>query len=76
MGTVSLFRIPLSTNMTVEQALHSAVVDAKDGNIQDVMIIGYDENGGLYIRSSELNCAQAMFMANKAFRWAESGGEF
>jgi len=76
MAIVSFFRIPLSTNMTVEQALHSALVDAKDGNIQDVIIIGYDENGELYIRSSELNCAQAMFMANKAMRWAESGGEF
>jgi hypothetical protein len=61
--------------MTAEQALRSALVDAADNWLTDVLIIGYDKDGDLFIRSSRLNCAQAMFMANKAMRWAESGGE-
>ena len=56
------------------QALHSALADAENG-MQDVLIIGYDAEGDLYIRSSAMNCSEAFFMANKAMRWAESGGE-
>ena len=43
--------------------------------MQDVLIIGYDADGCLYIRSSQMTCAEAFFMANKAMRWAECGGE-
>lgn len=62
-----------NTSMTPIQALHSAFVDAENG-MQDVLIIGYDAEGELYIRSSKMTCAEAFFMANKAMRWAESGG--
>lgn len=71
----NLIRLAPSTTMTAEQALQSALVDAESKHLQDVLIIGYDEDGDLFIRSSRLTCAEAMFMANKAFRWAESGGE-
>ena len=64
-----------NTNMTPVQALHSALADAENNRIQDVLIIGYDADGCLYIRSSKMTCAEAFFMANKAMRWAESGGE-
>lgn len=60
--------------MTTEQALHSALADAESGYLTDVLVIGYSENGGLYIRSSKLTCAEALFMANKARIWAETGG--
>jgi len=63
------------TNMTPIQALNSALADAEQNRIQDVLIVAYDENGDLYIRSSKLTCAEALFMANEAMRWAESGGE-
>lgn len=63
-----------SENMTPKQALFSALAEADEG-LQDVLIIGYDANGCLFIRSSEMTCAEAMFLANKAMRWAESGGE-
>lgn len=72
----NLIRLPPTTTMTAEQALESALVDARENGLQDVLIIGYDCDGDLFIRSSRLNCAQALFMANKAMRWAESGGEF
>ncbi len=72
----NLIRLPPTTTMTAEQALESALVDAKGPHLQDVLIIGYDESGDLFIRSSRLTCAEALFLANKAMRWAESGGEF
>lgn len=62
-----------NTTMTPVQALHSALADAEKG-LQDVLIIAYDAQGALYIRSSRMTCAEALFMANKAMRWAESGG--
>jgi len=62
--------------MTPAQALHSAIADAENGcGLQDVLIVAYDADGCLYIRSSKMTCAEAFFMANKAMRWAESGGE-
>jgi hypothetical protein len=60
--------------MSPVQALHSAMADAEDNGMQDVLIIAYDANGDLYIRSSKMTCSEAFFMANKAMRWAESGG--
>jgi hypothetical protein len=63
-----------NTSMTPIQAIHSALADAENG-LQDVLIIAYDAEGDLYIRSSKMTCAEAFFMANKAMRWAESGGQ-
>lgn len=71
----NLIRLPPTTTMTAQQALESALVDAESNHLSDVLICGYDENGDLYIRSSRLTCAEAFFMANKAMRWAENGGE-
>lgn len=72
----NLIRLPPSTSMTAQQALESALVDAESNHLVDVLICGYDEDGDLYIRSSRLTCAQAFFMAHKAARWAQEGGEF
>ena len=60
--------------MTARQALDSAIIDAESDWLTDVLIIGYTESGELFVRSSRMNCAQALFLANKAARWAESGG--
>lgn len=64
-----------NTTMTPVQALHFALADAEDRGMQDVLVIAYDADGDLYIRSSRMTCAEAFFLANKAMRWAESGGE-
>ena len=66
---------PSSTNMTPTQAVSSALADAESGYLTDVLIIGYSELGGLYVRSSKLTCAEALFLANKAMKWAEPGGQ-
>ena len=71
----NLLRLPPTTTMTAQQALESALVDAVDNHLKDVLICGYTKDGVLYIRSSRLTCAEAFFLANKAARWAESGGE-
>lgn len=70
----NLIRLPATTTMTAEQALQSALVDAESNHLQDVLIIGYDAEGDLYIRSSRISCAQAFFLAHKAARWAQEGG--
>jgi len=70
----NLIRLPPTTTMTAEQALQSALVDAESKHLTDVLICGYDSDGDLYIRSSRMTCSEAMFLATKAARWAESGG--
>jgi hypothetical protein len=71
----NLIRLPPTTTMTAEQALHTALKDAEIKDLVDVMIIGYDKDEEFYIISSRLTCAQSLFLAIKAMRWAESGGE-
>lgn len=70
----NLIRLPPTTSMTAEQALASAMTDAEEGNLKDVLIIGYTESGELFVRSSRLTCAEAFFLASKAARWAQEGG--
>ena len=55
----------------MEQALETA----KNDELTDVLIAGYDKEGALCIRSSRMTCAEALFLANKMARWAESGGQ-
>jgi hypothetical protein len=70
----NLIRLPATTTMTAEQALQSALVDAEESHLQDVLIMGYTVDGTLYIRSSRLTCSEAFFLASKAARWAQEGG--
>jgi len=70
--SAALFSLPASTTMNAQQALQSALSQVMP--LTDVLIIGYDSDGDLFIRSSRMTCAEALFMATKAMRWAESGG--
>ena len=70
----NILRLPPSTTMTAEQALRSALVDAEVKHLCDVLIIGYDEDGSTYIRSSRLTRAEAFFLAHRAAEWVVSGG--
>ena len=60
--------------MTAQQAIESALVDTESNHLKDVLICGYDADGGLYIRSSRLTCSEAFFLASKAALWAQNGG--
>ena len=70
----NLIRLEPTTTMTAQQALASCMTDAESGHLADVLIVGYDEDGELFIRSSRLTCAEAFFLASKAARWAQEGG--
>jgi len=48
-----------STTMSVEQALRYVL---QEDNLKDVIIIGYDPDGQLVIRSSAMSREQALFM--------------
>lgn len=68
----NLLKLPVSPiNMTADQALQNAL---DTNEFADVLIIGYNKDGALMVRSSRLSCAEALFLANKAARYAESGG--
>ena len=57
-------RLPPSTTYTVEQALLEAAADAS--NIQQVMILGRDTDGELFILSSRMDCGTALWLLKEA----------
>lgn len=67
----AIFRLPASATFTPEQALN----DALTLGLTDVLVIGYDQDGDLAIRSSRMTCAEAAFLTEKAKQWAMSGGQ-
>ena len=71
MNNENVISLPASTNYTAEQALQSAL----QMELTDVMIIGYDFEGCLFVRSSKMTRAEGLFMAEKAKHWAMTGGE-
>lgn len=70
MNNMNVIALPASTNFTPEQALESA----KSMDLTDVLIVGYDKDGVLAVRSSRMTCAEAVFLLGKAKHWAMSGG--
>ena len=70
MNNKNVISLPASVNYTPEQALHSAL----KANLTDVMVLGYDADGELFIRSSKMTRADGLFMAEKAKDWTMHGG--
>ena len=70
MNNEKVTALPASTNYTAEQALQSAL----QAELTDVMIIGYDFEGELFVRSSKMTRAEGLFMTEKARYWAMTGG--
>ncbi|MGE0349827.1 hypothetical protein [Hydrogenophaga sp.] len=71
MNNMNVIALPASTNFTPEQALNSAL----SHDLADVLVIGYDQDGELVIRSSRMTCAEAAFLCEKAKNWALTGGQ-
>lgn len=71
MNNMNVIALPASTNYTAEQALESA----KSLDMTDALIVGYDQDGVLVVRSSRMTCAEALFLLEKAKHWAMSGGQ-
>ena len=63
-------QLPPSTNFNPEQALSSALQE----KLTDVIVLGYYEDGSLFIRSSRLTVAEANFMIDKAKAYTLAGG--
>jgi hypothetical protein len=57
-----IVELPASTSFTVEQALHSAL----QSGIKEVLIIGFYDDGDLFIRSSKMDRRNALWMIKKA----------
>lgn len=71
MNNMNVIALPASTAFTPEQALESA----KALDMTDALIVGYDQDGVLVVRSSRMTCAEALFLLEKAKQWAMSGGQ-
>ena len=69
MNNQKIIALPASVNYTPEQALLSALDLARDDNLTDVLIIGYDADGMLVVRSSKMTRAEGLFMLEKAKPW-------
>jgi len=52
-----------STSLTVEQAIENARTMHKSEPLSDVLIVGYDENGDLFVSSSAMTREVATFLA-------------
>ena len=70
MNNTRVIELPASTNYTAEQALQSAL----KADLTDVLIMGYDQDGDLFVRSSRMTRAEGLFMVKKAEEWTMHGG--
>ena len=67
MNNSNVISLPASVHYTPEQALQSA---AQVAGLQDVLIVGFDADGCLLVRSSRMTRADALFLLEKAKLWA------
>ncbi len=58
----NVFALPAGKT-TPMQALLSAMEFANNDNLQDVIIVGYDGDGHLLVRSSNMSRADALWLA-------------
>ena len=70
MNNQNVIALPASINYTPEQALQSALNES----LTVVLIIGYDNEDELVIRSSKISRMDALWMTEKAKEWALRGG--
>ena len=64
MPSDKIVRLPPTTTFTVEQALNSALQDA--GNMEDVIIVGYNKDGELFVRSSAMDRKLSLWILEQA----------
>lgn len=54
--------LPAHTNMTVEQCLHLSTRESGADGWQDVMVLAYDEEEKLVVRSSHMSRKDALWL--------------
>lgn len=62
--------LPPSDKMSPMQALLSALDVAKDGGLKDVVILGFDNEGGLVLRTSEATNMDILWAAEVLRKYA------
>ena len=72
MNNKRVIALPASEHFRPEQALKSTM-DMGEA-ITDVLLVGYDDEGDLFVRSSHMSRAEALFLLEKAKEWAMCGG--
>lgn len=70
----NVFAFPATTTMTPEQALLSALEFAKNDNMQDVLVVGYDGDGYLLVRSSRMDRKEALWLSEQLRKYALGDG--
>ena len=66
----NVLAFPATDTMTPQQALLSALEFANNGNLQDVLVVGYDGDGGLLVRSSRMDRKDALWLSEQLRRYA------
>ncbi len=66
----NVIAFPATDTMTPEQALLSAIEFAKNDNMQDVLVVGYDGDGELIVRSSRMDRKDALWLAEQLRKYA------
>ena len=61
----NVLAFPATTTMTPQQALLSALEFANNDNLKDVLVVGYDGDGELIIRSSRMDCKDALWLSEQ-----------
>lgn len=59
MSTENVFSLPPTMTYTADQALASSM----DQGLQDVIIVGYDADDKLFVRSSRMDRKEALWIA-------------
>lgn len=68
----NVFGFPPTDTMTSEQALHSALRLVENDKLQDCLVVGYDSDGDLLVRSSRMDRKMALWFAEQLRLYALS----
>jgi hypothetical protein len=72
LNNTKVIELPASAHYTVEQAIDS--LEHRRGELTDILMVGYDSDNDLFVRSSHLSRAEALFLLEKAKEWVMYGG--
>ncbi|MFA6064012.1 MAG: hypothetical protein WC736_15595 [Gallionella sp.] len=67
--------LPPTTTFTPEQALQSALDFAQDDELPEVLIVGFDKEGVLLVRSSRMDLKDALWLCESLRTYILNGGE-
>ena len=66
----NVLAFPATVTMTPEQALLSALEFAQNDNMQDVLVVGYDGDGVVVVRSSRMDRRDALWLSEQLRKYA------